>query len=69
MQDLRPPLPVRRDPSPVLDEYNATGRILGKDTDEPEGYTFHGQWCGDGERPRPDHPPEGCGRRAALPTL
>ena len=37
---------------PVLDEYNATGRILGKDTDELEGYTFHGQWYGAGERPR-----------------
>ena len=36
----------------VLEEYNASGKILGKDTDELEGYNFHGTYYPAGERPR-----------------
>jgi len=40
----------------VLEEYRATGRILGKDTAELESYEFEGMVYGPGERPalRPD---------------
>lgn len=37
---------------PVLEEYERSGRILGKNTDELEGYDFSGQHYGPGERPR-----------------
>ena len=36
----------------VLDEFKASGRILGKDSDELEAYTFHGVHYPAGERPR-----------------
>jgi epoxyqueuosine reductase len=36
----------------VLEEYNRSGKILGKDTDELEGYNFHGTYYPAGERPR-----------------
>ena len=36
----------------VLDEWERSGTILGKDTDELEGYTFHGEWYPAGVRPR-----------------
>lgn len=36
----------------VLDEWRASGRILGKDTDELEGYRFHGEFYPAGVRPR-----------------
>jgi hypothetical protein len=37
---------------PVMAEYTQTGRILGKDTDELEGYSFDDRYFGPGERPR-----------------
>jgi ferredoxin len=45
--------PVQRYGLPaVLDEFRATGRILGKGTDELEGYDFKGERFGPGRRPR-----------------
>jgi NAD-dependent dihydropyrimidine dehydrogenase PreA subunit len=37
---------------PVLEEYTRSGNILGKDTDELEGYEFEGRHYGPSERPR-----------------
>jgi NAD-dependent dihydropyrimidine dehydrogenase PreA subunit len=37
---------------PVLEEYTRSGKILGKDTDDLEGYEFEGHHYGPGERPR-----------------
>jgi epoxyqueuosine reductase len=37
---------------PVLEEFDRSGKILGKDTDELEGYDFDGKHYGPGERPR-----------------
>ena len=36
---------------PVMDEFKLTGKILGKDTDELEGYTFGGRFFPAGKRP------------------
>jgi ferredoxin len=37
---------------PVLEEYTLSGKILGKDTDELEGYDFDGRHYGPGDRPQ-----------------
>jgi epoxyqueuosine reductase len=37
---------------PVLEEHARSGKILGKDLDELEGYDFHGRHYGPGERPQ-----------------
>jgi ferredoxin len=37
---------------PVLEEYDRSGKVLGKDTDELEGYDFEGRHYGPNERPR-----------------
>ncbi len=37
---------------PVVDEFEKTGKILRKDTEELEAYNFMGRHYGPGERPR-----------------